>query len=108
MAEIVWTEPALQDLDRIADYIALDDEQAARRLVQRVFRHVEQLKEHPESGSVPSELRNSRYRLVVEPPCRVFYRFDGRRVFILYVMRGEMRFRKSRLIKRDRVQRGIS
>jgi toxin ParE1/3/4 len=36
MAELIWTEPALSDLEAIADYIALDDAQAARRLVQRV------------------------------------------------------------------------
>jgi plasmid stabilization system protein ParE len=36
MAEMIWTEPALQDLDAIADYIALDNPLAARRLVQRV------------------------------------------------------------------------
>ena len=39
MAEIVWTEPALSDLDAIADYIALDN---PRALVRRVFLHVEQ------------------------------------------------------------------
>ena len=41
MAQIIWTEPALSDLDAIADYIALDKPEAARRLVQRVFKHVE-------------------------------------------------------------------
>ena len=102
MAEVIWTEPALQDLDAIADYIALDDPQAARGLVQRVFEHIEQLKKHPESGSRPPEMRRSRYRQIVEPPCRVFYRYDGRRVFVLFVMRGETRFRKTRLAKRDR------
>jgi plasmid stabilization system protein ParE len=102
MAQIVWTEPALQDLDRIADYIALDDEPAARRLVQRVFQRIEQLKKHPKSGSVPPEMRRSRYRQVVEPPCRIFYRYDGKKVFVLFVMGGEMRLRKTRLIKRDR------
>ncbi len=101
MAALIWTEPALQDLDAIADYIALDDPQAARGLVQRVFRHVEQLVVHPESGSRPPELRQSRYRPIIEPPCRVLYRYDGERVFILHVMRGEMRLRPSRLIKRD-------
>ena len=105
MAELIWTEPALHDLDAIADYIALDDQQAARRLVQRVFRHVEQLVEQPESGSRPPEMRQSRYRQIVEAPCRVFYRYDGEKVFVLYVMRGEMRFRKSRLTKRDRNNR---
>lgn len=105
MAELIWTEPALTDLDAIADYIALDKPEAARQLVQRVFRHVEQLVEQPESGSRPPELARSRYRQIVEPPCRVFYRYDGERVFILHVMRGEMRFRKSRLTRRDRGER---
>jgi toxin ParE1/3/4 len=102
MAKVIWTEPALQDLDAIADYIALDDQIAARGLVRRIFEHVSQLSEQPESGSRPAEIRGSRYRQIVEPPCRIFYRFDGSRVYILYVMRGEMRFRKGRLTKRDR------
>lgn len=100
MAEVIWTEPALNDLDAIADYIALDDPQAAQRLVQAVFRHVALLAEHPESGSKPHELRGWRYRQVVEPPCRVFYRYDGRRVFILYVMRSERKLSRRRLTRR--------
>jgi toxin ParE1/3/4 len=105
MAELIWTEPALHDLDAIADYIALDKPEAARQFVQRVFRHVEQLIAQPESGSRPPELRQSRYRQIVELPCRVFYRYDGERVFVLHVMRGEMRLRKSRLTQRDRDKR---
>jgi plasmid stabilization system protein ParE len=37
MVEGVWTEPALSDLDAVADYIALENPDAARALVQRVF-----------------------------------------------------------------------
>jgi toxin ParE1/3/4 len=98
MAALIWTEPALQDLDAIADYIALDNPRAARELVQRVFQHVEQLQAHPESGSLPPELRRSsrRYRQIVEPPCR------SRNIFVLCVMRAEMRLRKSRLFERSR------
>jgi len=101
MAEVIWTEPALSDLNAIAEYIALYDVKAARALVQRVFHHLEQLIKFPESGSRPPEMRKSRYRQIVEAPCRVFYRFDGTRVFVLYVMRGEMRLRKARLTERD-------
>ena len=43
MAQVIWAEPALNDLDAIADYIALDNPTAASELVQRVFRHVDQL-----------------------------------------------------------------
>lgn len=97
MAEIVWTEGALADLDAIADYIALENLQAAAELVKRVFNHVEQLQSHPESGSRPLELKRSRYRQIVEPPCRIFYRYDGTSVFILHVMREERLLRMSNL-----------
>ena len=102
MAKVIWTEPALSDLDSIGDYIALDNPAAARHLVQRIFEHVEQLERYPESGSVPAELRGSRYRQIVEAPCRVFYRYDGEQVFILYVMRRERQFRARQLRERDR------
>jgi addiction module RelE/StbE family toxin len=105
MAEVIWTEPALSDLDAIADYIALDDPEAARALVQRVFRHVEQLAEHPESGPKPPELKGWRYRQISEPPCRVFYRVEGERVYILYVMRSEQVLSRNRLEQRDRSER---
>jgi plasmid stabilization system protein ParE len=102
MAEIVWTEPALSDLDAIADYIALGNPAAASRLVKRVFEHVGQLAMFPESGSKPTEMKKSRYRQIVEPPCRVFYRYDGERVLVLYVMRSERLLRKGRLAARER------
>lgn len=102
MAEIVWSEPALSDLDAIADYIALEDPVAASALVKRIFGHVEQLAAHPESGSRPQELGRSRYRQIVEPPCRLFYRYDGHKVFILYVMRSERLLRRGRLAARGK------
>jgi plasmid stabilization system protein ParE len=100
MAEIVWSEPALSDLDAIADYIALEDPAAASALVKRIVDHVEQLADHPESGSSPRELGRSRYRQIVEPPCRVFYRYDGHKVFVLHVMRSERLLRQGRLASR--------
>ena len=76
MARIIWTAPALSDLDEIADYIALGNFPAAQQLAQRVFSHVERLGQFPESGRIPSELTDSLYREVVVEPCRVFYRSD--------------------------------
>ena len=58
MAKVIWTEPALSDLDAIADYIALDNPRAARELVRRVLAHVEQLAVHPKSGSKDSRPRS--------------------------------------------------
>jgi plasmid stabilization system protein ParE len=102
MAEIVWSEPALADLEAIAEYIALENPVAASELVQRVLDHVGQLAEHPESGARVPELGRSRYRQLVEPPCRIFYRYDGRQAFILHVMRTERLLRKSTLVRARR------
>jgi len=98
MAEIVWSEPALGDLDAIADFIALENPTAAAEVVRRVLKHVEQRAAHPESGSRPRELKRSRYRQLVEPPCRIFYRFDGERVLVVHVMRTERLLRQERLV----------
>jgi plasmid stabilization system protein ParE len=104
MAQVIWTEPALNDLDAIGEYIAVDNRDAASRLVKRVFAHVEMLAQHPEFGPrIPELLPGSRYRQIVEPPCRVFYRHDksSQTVFILGVMRGEKLFQKRLLQRRS-------
>jgi len=89
MAEVIWTEPALADLDAIADYIALDNPTAARDLVARVFSHVDQLESHPLSGPKLPEFKGWRYRQITEPPCRVIYRHERNLVHIVHVVRGE-------------------
>jgi len=101
MAEVIWSEPALSDLDAIADYIALDNPEAASNLVQRIFQHIDQLQDHPDSGSKPLEFKGSRYRQIIEPPCRVIYRHarNESKVFILHVMRSEQKLRRTRLLR---------
>lgn len=99
MAEIVWTDPAIADLDAIADYIALENPAAAAAFVRRVMGHAEPLADHPESGSRVPELGDSRYRHVVEPPCRLFYRFDGQRILVVHVIRTERLLRRERLLR---------
>lgn len=89
MAQIIWTEPALNDLNEIAEFIALDKPSAAKKLVKEVFKSVKRLKDFPDSGKTPEELPETNYREVVVGPCRVFYRVESNKVYILYVMRSE-------------------
>ncbi|HCG9162716.1 TPA: type II toxin-antitoxin system RelE/ParE family toxin [Vibrio parahaemolyticus] len=100
MAEVIWTEPALSDLNDIAEYIALENIVAAKQLVQTIFSKVERLQTFPESGRILPELEHISYREVVVNPCRVFYKQDGDKVFILFVMRAERDLRKFLLGKR--------
>lgn len=93
MAQIIWTEPALQDLNAIAEFIALDKHSAAKKFVRTVFAKTERLELFPKSGRKPPELENSRYLELIVKPCRIFYRVEGDNVYIVYVMRSERALR---------------
>jgi len=101
MAEIVWTAPALDDLDKIAEYIALDKLGAAQLLAQNVFERIDLLSEMPNSGRKVPELSPSKYKEVIVGPCRVFYRFTADTVYILHVIRAEGELRRYLLPDRD-------
>ena len=102
MVKIRWVNSALDDLDEIAEYIALDKISAAKKLVQRIFSRVDLLSNSPESGRVPPELNNKNYREVIVGPCRIFYRVINDDVVILYVMRSERNLRKYILEERKK------
>jgi toxin ParE1/3/4 len=94
MAQIIWTEPALVDLDDIAEYLALSNPYAASNLVNEVLSKVERLEQFPKSGKRPLEIPELNYREVVIPPCRVFYRLEKDFVYIVHVFRDERNLRK--------------
>jgi len=96
MAEVIWTEPALNALDEIADHIALDDYDAACRLVSRVFEKVELLEGNPKLGNIPRDLRLTPYRRLVIKPIYVYYRSEHDDVVIIFVDRVGRDFDMSR------------
>ena len=93
MAQIIWTEPALQNLNDTAEFIALGKITAANNLVQKLFSSTECLEESPKSDRKPSGLENSRYLELIVNPCRIVYRVEKDKVYILYVMRSERTLR---------------
>lgn len=94
MAQIIWTEPALDNLNDIAEYIAVSHIYAAMQLVENVFNKVQRLEQFPESGGIPEEIEKLNYREVVVNPCRVFYKVEQDTVYILHVLRQERDLRK--------------
>lgn len=74
MAEVIWTEPALNALEEIADHIALDDYDAACRLIRKVFEKVNLLEGNPNLGSKSKDLRA---RLPNESECLSCNRSTG-------------------------------
>lgn len=94
MAEVIWTDPALDQLEEIAEYIALDKPGAASSLVKTILSTVERLEQFPESGHIPPELPDSIYRELHVRPCRIFYRNEDNVALILHVMREESQLRR--------------
>lgn len=101
MAEVIWTDPALIDLDAIGDYIALDNFEAAQKLIRRVFEKVGLLERNPSIGRVSKDLRSTPYRRLVVGPVYVYYRAEDDRVIIIHVVRAERDFELSRIKERE-------
>jgi len=96
MAKVIWTEPALNALDEIADHITLDDYDAACRLVRRVFEKVELLEGNSKLGKIPRELRHTPYRRLLVKPVYIYYRLEHDDIVIIFVDRSERDFDISR------------
>jgi len=94
MVEIIWTNPALNDLNEIAEYISISTIISANKLVESVFKKVERLEHFPKSGKKVLELSHLSYREIIVVPCRVFYKIENNKVYILHVMRQERDLRK--------------
>lgn len=92
MAEVIWAEPALHSLQEVTDYIALDNPEAARVLVGKVFQAIDLLERNPELGNVPGELKNTPYRRLVINPLYLYYRVDDEKIRIVFVHRTEKKF----------------
>lgn len=98
MAQVIWAEPALQDLDAIVDYIALEDPAPAKKLVRKSFEKTGQLLELPESGSKLVELKNTPYRRLSIKPILIYYQIKDSNALIVCVTREEREFSLKRIL----------
>lgn len=93
MAELIWTEPALRQLEEIVDYIALDKPEAARRVAQAVFASTDNVERFVRLGRRIPEFPVAHYRQLWIKPCWIYYRVIDGTVYILHVRRAESPFR---------------
>ena len=92
MTRLVWTRPALEDVQQIHDYIARDSPRYARAVAERLLAAVERLPAHPLSGRVVPELEQPTVREVIEAPYRIVYRVRADVLEVLTVVHSARRF----------------
>jgi toxin ParE1/3/4 len=98
MARIEWSEIAVADVDRIAEYIALDDPVAAKNLVNSILDQVGLLANFPNMGQAIPLLKDTRYRELIVTFTRVIYRTMDGATYIIRVIRFEQRYNIASLL----------
>jgi toxin ParE1/3/4 len=93
MAKVIWTEPALAQLELIVGYIALDKPEAARAVAGRIFAATDHLGQFVRMGKTIPGFPHRNYRQVWINPCWLYYRLDKNAVYILHVRRADKLFR---------------
>lgn len=85
---VIWTEPAVCDLERIDRYLRRRNPGAADKTGEAILRKAGLLAQHPELGAVWED--DAGWRYLVARPYKIFYRIlvEQRAVEISHVRHG--------------------
>ncbi len=80
--KIIWTEPALTDLNNIYAYIANENSDAAQKVGKNILNHVDVLEKFPFIGPAYPRDSSGRVREIVCGKYRIFYRVDEEKMSV--------------------------
>jgi toxin ParE1/3/4 len=85
---LIWSEEALDDVDRIAEYIGRDSPYHAQQVVEQLFDLAGELPAHPELGRIVPELADPKVRERFLYSYRLIYELSDDEIHILAVIHG--------------------
>jgi toxin ParE1/3/4 len=101
MAEVSWTDQAIEDINNIAEFIAKDSEKYAGIQIERFFERVEILETNPLIGRIVPETNTKSIRELVLGNYRIIYvLIHKKRVDILTVHNGYRLLKNSPVFKK--------
>jgi len=83
--KISWSPLAVERLEGIYEYISVDNNSAAQKLVKSIFKKIETLSKNPERGRKVPEANREEIREVFEGEYRIIYRIESKRIFVLTI-----------------------
>jgi len=101
MAKVVWSEPALLQLEAIVGFIALDKPDAAKAVAARIIKITDHLEQFLLLGRPIPGFTYKNFRQVWIKPCWLYYRIGNGDVYILHARRAEKPLRVEDLIVDD-------
>jgi addiction module RelE/StbE family toxin len=88
MAQIAWSNRAIEDLKEIVEYISRDSKAYAQSFALQIREKVDRLGTFPESGPVIPEDRSGSIRQISVGNYRVLYRHSMADVIIVTIVHG--------------------
>jgi len=90
--DVNWTQPALEDLKSIRDYIARDSSYYAEKVVDEAFEKTDKLGEWPNMGRKVPEENDPAIRELIHYSYRIIYQTLETHVNILAVIHGRREY----------------
>ncbi|MEO8433331.1 MAG: type II toxin-antitoxin system RelE/ParE family toxin [Pyrinomonadaceae bacterium] len=84
--KVVWTFTARNNLRTIHHYIAQSSPVYAKRMADRLISRTEQIAAFPLSGRVVPEFKVDHIRELLEPPYRIIYHIQPRRIEVVSII----------------------
>jgi addiction module RelE/StbE family toxin len=93
--KIVWTDPAVEDLEAAVEFIAKDSEAYAANLAQLAVDAAESLARFPNRGHRVPDPALSRFRELIVGSYRLIYLVETKRVLIVALLHGHRALRRA-------------
>jgi plasmid stabilization system protein ParE len=90
MAEIVWTEEAVQWLEEIFEHVAAENPQAAGSVTSGIFERAQILRDFPLIGYLYRKEAEGEIRVLLHGHYRIAYLVRSQRIDILGVFHGAL------------------
>ena len=87
-----WSDKALSNLKSVENYIAEDSPLRAKKVVNEILDHAENLKLFPEMGHVLHDFPDLGLRQLLKYSYRIIYSFSGNIVTIVAVAHGKQKY----------------
>jgi toxin ParE1/3/4 len=88
VGRIVWTDPAVADLEEIVNYIARDSPRYALQVGERIYEAAGKLELGNRAGAMVPEFGLDHFREILMPPYRILYEIRGSVCYIVAIVHG--------------------
>ena len=88
MGHVVWTDPAIDDLTAIMDYIARDSPRYALQVGERIYEAAGKLGLGVRAGWMVPEFNVDHFREVLMRPYRIIYEIREETCYIVAIIHG--------------------